>query len=304
MLTTRRSKNVQGPQFLQYLNPVLTALQELDSSARPNEVVSRIISSQSNISEEEKEILPRGTTRIENNIHWARFYLTKADYIDGSKRGIWILTEKGRLSSSLSSPEIMDVFLTVQSQFGAKSISNENNSIPSIQEATNSVEQAELIDSLSFREKLRTKILDLTDRGFETFCKELLLKSGFHDVSVTGGTGDGGIDGYGTLKVNPFVSFRIAFQCKKYKESSPVDAAKVREFRGSFGGSADKGIFLTTSRFTEAAQKEATKDGKPPVELIDGDDLIALLEQLEIGLKNKRTITTFDIDEDFFSRFN
>ena len=115
---------------------------------------------------------------------------------------------------------------------------------------------------------------------------------------MTGSSGDGGIDGYGTLQVNPLVSFKVLFQCKRYTKS--VSPSHVRDFRGAMSGRADKGIIMTTGTFTAEARREATRDGVPPIELIDGDKLIDMLASLELGL---RPVTTYEMDTAFFAEF-
>ena len=115
---------------------------------------------------------------------------------------------------------------------------------------------------------------------------------------VTGRSGDQGIDGHGTLKINALVSFRVLFQCKRYKGS--VSPSEVRDFRGAIQGRADKGIILTTGTFTVEARKEASRDGAPAIELIDGEKLVDMLENLELGLK---PVAGFEVDETFFNEF-
>ena len=117
-------------------------------------------------------------------------------------------------------------------------------------------------------------------------------------MAVTGQSGDGGIDGYGTLQINHLVSFKVLFQCKRYANS--VSSPQVRDFRGAMAGRADKGIIITTGTFTAEARREATRDGVPPIELIDGDKLLDMLESLELGL---RPVTTFEVDHGFFAEF-
>ena len=134
----------------------------------------------------------------------------------------------------------------------------------------------------------RTKLVEIFSKmspsGFERFCQRLLRESGFQEVIVTGRTGDGGIDGVGTLRVNPLVSFKVVFQCKKYKSSDRVGSPDVQKLRGAMQGRAEKGIFITMGSFTDAAKKEAVRDGVPRVELVDGDALTEMLEGLELGL--------------------
>ncbi len=108
----------------------------------------------------------------------------------------------------------------------------------------------------------------------------MLREAGFLKVEVTGRGGDGGIDGIGVLRVD-LLSFQALFQCKRYQGS----AGAVRDFRGAMVGCSDKGLMITTGTFTPDAKREATKDGAPAVDLIDGDQLCDLLKQLKLGVR-------------------
>jgi restriction system protein len=288
-----------APQFVKYFGPVLEALDQLGGSGRPDEVRS-IIAERLKLSEEEQsEQLPsKAQPRFDNQVHWARFYLSKASFIDSSKRGVWALTEKGRAAIPLSSSDARGVFREVQSTFAkAKSKKSEQAPVGPIEDVSvppndgNSIEQ-------NYRDEVAEKLQALSAGGFERFCQRLLRESGFQEVSVTGRSGDGGIDGSGILQVNALVSFKVLFQCKRY--TGTVAVAQVRDFRGAMMGRADKGIILTTGSFTSEARKEAVRDGVPAIELVDGDKLINMLEDLELGLK---PMTTYQVDTDFFDSF-
>ena len=75
---------------------------------------------------------------------------------------------------------------------------------------------------------------------------------------------------------------------------------QVRDFRDAMAGRADKGIILTTGTFTTEARREASRDGVPPIELIDGEKLVKMLENLELGLKPVRS---FEVDHAYFAKF-
>ena len=90
----------------------------------------------------------------------------------------------------------------------------------------------------------------------------------------------------------------MLFQCKRYKGS--VGAGDIRDFRGAMMGRADKGLFITTGTFTPAAVKEATRDGAPPIDLLDGNDFGEKLKELGIGVSTK-TVAVYTIDEGWFS---
>ena len=113
-------------------------------------------------------------------------------------------------------------------------------------------------------------IQNLKPLGFEKLCKRLLIEIGINEIVITGGSGDQGIDGKGIVKLNDVVSLNIVFQCKRYKET--LSLHHVRVFRGAMQGRGEKGLIITTFRFTKEAKSEAIRDGVTPIELIDGVD--------------------------------
>lgn len=239
---------------------------------------------------EQSEALPSGVqTRFENQVHWARFYLAKAGYIDSSQRGVWTLTEKGRSLEAVTPDEVQLIVRTVSDQMrpapdsGAEPEDDSDSVVPVVSD---------------YREELARTLQALPPAGFERFCQRLLRESGFQEVTVTGRSGDGGIDGIGVLQVNALVSFKVLFQCKRYAGS--VSPSHVRDFRGAMTGRADKGIIITTGSFTSEARKEAVRDGAPSIELVDGEKLASMLERLELGLKPKQT---FELDPTFFEEY-
>jgi len=138
----------------------------------------------------------------------------------------------------------------------------------------------------------------LPPHGFELICGRLLREHGFEEVRVTQRSRDGGIDGFGLLRLSPFVSVRVAFQAKRYKDV--VTRPAVGEFRNAMLGRAEKGVFITTGRFTPDAQNEAGRDGVVPIELIDGERLVELFQDALIGVKPK---TVYEVDHAFFDVF-
>lgn len=135
--------------------------------------------------------------------------------------------------------------------------------------------------------------------AFERLTKRLLRESGFIQVEVTGRSGDGGIDGNGIIQVGGFLSFHIVFQCKRYQGS--VSASAIRDFRGAMVGRADKGLMITTGTFTRSAIKEATRDGAPPIDLVDGDELADKLKEMSLGVTTEM-VEHVVVDEDWFAQ--
>jgi len=285
-------KKADRAQFIKYCGPLLDALRKLGDSGAPDEVIEKIATDLSLSDEVQNELLPSGESRYRNQVHWARFYLAKEGLIDSSKRGIWSLTERGR-STTLNADQSHEIFLKWVKVFQEQ---RRNRRVE--QQETIADETVEETESATYSSKIIELLLSLTPSGFERLSQRVLREAGFTQVVVTGRSGDEGIDGYGTLQINELVSFKVMFQCKRYRKS--VAPAHVRDFRGAMAGRADKGIIITTGTFTADARREASRDGVPPIELVDGEKFVDLLERLELGLK---PVMTFEIDEKFFAEF-
>ncbi|MBM4295231.1 MAG: restriction endonuclease [Deltaproteobacteria bacterium] len=281
----------KGPQFIRFFKPIIEVLKESGGSGTVAEVIDRVIEKMRIPESEQQEILKGGQTRVRNQIQWARFYLANAGYIDSSKRGIWTLTEKG-LSINAMTFDALGIFKEIHKSF-QKTKKPKEPGKPPVEET-----EEEEIEPPDHRTNVLNLIKSLPPGGFERLSQRLLRESGFSKVEVTGRTGDGGIDGVGILQVNPFVSFNVLFQCKRYHGA--VTPSQIRDFRGAMMGRADKGIIITTGTFTLEAKKEARRDGAPPIELVDGDTLVQMFEQLQLGLIPK---TAYDVDEKFFDEF-
>jgi restriction system protein len=290
-----REKPAKGPQFVKYFTPVIEALRELGGSGHPSEVQD-VIATRLGLSDRElEETIESGATRFYKKVHWARFYLSQAGYIDPSIRGVWSLTDTGR-TYSLSPQEELELFKRIHKQYVAP---RETDRASPRQQGDDELDDGGLFpDTTDHRSQLVTILRLLPPSGFESLCQALLREAGFESVTVTGRPGDGGLDGIGVLQVNPLVSFKVLFQCKRYTGSLGPD--KVRDFRGAMAGRADKGIILTTGFFTPDAKREAVRDGVPPIELVDVDALLDMFERLQFGLKPKQA---FDVDLDFFKKF-
>lgn len=286
----------QGPKFVSYFWPVVEALKTLGGSARPVEVREEIIAKLGISDSAQEDTLPSGIPRFDNQVAWARFYLSKCGIIDSSSRGVWALTEKGRLLDHLSHQEALDLFKQVHAQFNSDR--NRDDSSDGDEGEVAPPRDAAPPASQGYRQQLLEILRDLPPAGFERFCQRLLRESGFQEVTVTGRAGDGGIDGLGILQVSPLVSFKVLFQCKRYV--GMVNPSQVRDFRGAMQGRADKGIIITTGAFTSEAKRESVRDGVPPIELVDGEKLVTMLEDLELGLK---PVKAFEVYEPFFHEF-
>lgn len=282
-------------EFVKWFGPLLDALRDLGDSGRPREVSSRIARNLNLPDEVLDETLKSGGGKFNNQVAWARQYLVWEGFLDSSRYGTWTLTEKGR-NTHLSEVEAREIFKKWVA------IHAENRKQKAVEEQSVLDEETSAPDTPSADEKLNLigVLRSLSPIGFEKVCRELLRESGFENVEITGGSADGGIDGFGTLEINPFVSFKVLFQCKRYAEGNLVGRSQVGDFRNAMIGRAEKGIIITTSAFTNAAVLEANREGAPQVELVDGVKLVEMFQRVELGLK-KRAV--YDVDPSYFEKF-
>ena len=265
-------KKNKVPQFDALMAPSVQALKSLGGSASIDELVPEIVRLLG-LSQEVTEV-PHGATgrtELEYRAAWARTYLRKAGLIENSERGIWALTPEGAKADAVDGRQIAR---DVAKQFQSGQ-AKDNESGDSV------AEEPEAIPS--WQDKLIAVLQAMDPVAFERLCQRILRESGFIEVEVTKRGGDGGIDGFGTIRIAGLISFNVLFQSKRYKGNIGPDV--VRDFRGAMVGRADKGMIISTGGFTLEAKREATRDGAPPIDLIDGRLLAAKLKELKLGVK-------------------
>lgn len=275
------------PTYDNLFNPVIKALHELGGSGSVSEIDEKVAEILGLTEEEVNEIHRGNRTKLGYRLAWARNYLKRYGVLENSSRGVWALTAKGLKTKSVNKDEV--------NRF-VKTLDRESESIEEGITEGVSPEKAPKL----WQEELLDQLLELSPDAFERLCQRVLRESGFVQVEVTGRSGDGGIDGRGIIKIGGLLSFHIIFQCKRYNGS--VSSQQIRDFRGAMVGRADKGLFITTGTFTRDARQEATRDGAPPVDLIEGDDLVEKMRELKLGVRID-TEEVVSIDKDWFKSF-
>ena len=200
--------------------------------------------------------------------------MKKFGLIDNSSRGVWALN-----SSDIDISKI-DTNLIVKTVRDSHKKSDQKEQFDKIDEKEILEEETE---TANWKDQLLNTLFKIQPDAFERLAQRLLRESGFIQVEVTGKTGDGGIDGKGIVRISGFLSFHVIFQCKRYRGS--ITPSQIRDFRGAMQGRADKGLFITTGTFTRDAIKEATRDGAPPIDLIDGELLCDKLKEFKLGVQ-------------------
>jgi restriction system protein len=269
------------PQYHFFFNPILKALKDLGGSGSIKEINDKVIDSlklSNELIEKLHDLETGNETEIEYRLAWARTYLKKYGLIDNSSRGIWALTKKAENVHEVSAEQVTKYVRELSKQ------RRDNETQGTSPESDHHEEGPEELQPWKTElHKLLTK--ELQPAAFERLVQRLLRESGFIQVEVTGKTGDGGIDGKGIAKIHGLMSFHVIFQCKRYQ--GVVSATEIRDFRGAMVGRADKGLFITTGSFSRDAIKEATRDGAPPIDLLDGDSLADKLKELRLGVKTE-----------------
>lgn len=288
------------PKHDQMYASTIEALKLLGGSGTIQEIYDQVCELEG-FTEEQQNILHKNgpQTLIAYRLAWTRTYLKNYGAIESNERGSWSLTATGWQLTPLT------INRTVINSASKKRVNHHaaqeqlvtESDMESFDELVGDTQEpALLLNSDQWIEKLLEVLQSLSPDAFERLCQRILRESGFTKVQVTGRKGDGGIDGVGVLKI-ALLSFQVFFQCKRYKGS--VGPGEIRDFRGSMIGRTDKGLFLTTGTFTVSAKQEATRDGAPVLDLIDGEELCRLLVKLQLGVKTK-TIEVVEINQDWF----
>lgn len=283
------------PKYTAFHWPTIVALRDIGGSGSNDEIADAVIQLVG-FSEEDQAVLHGDgpQTEIEYRLAWARSWLKGMGLTNNSKQGIWSLTEYGRSVTEDELPELRRKYLAdLKAKREAKK--RELAATPPDEDGPDEVPP----EGTSWQDELLEVLLQMDPSAFERLTKRVLREAGFINTRVTGRSGDGGIDGTGAYRMS-LVSLPVFFQCKRYRNA--VTPSAVRDFRGAMVGRGDKGLLITTGTFTSEAKKEATRDGAPPVDLVDGSELCELLKKYEIGVDvEERTFEEVTIDPSFFS---
>jgi len=276
------------PSKKELIRPTVEALKSLGGSGTNREISGAVIEAL-RIPDEVASVPHRETgnqTRLENNLAWARTCLARSGIVENVGRGVWAIV-----------PDKQDAAIDADEIFR-----NATRRATTKDPASSGDKPSDEDDGVeSWRVDLSQVLTEiLSPAAFERLAQRMLRESGFTKVEVTGKSGDGGIDGKGIATVNDLISFPVIFQCKRYK--NPVPVGDIRNFRGSMTAT-DKGLFITTSSFTRGAQKEATRPGVTPIDLIDGEQLMDKLKELRIGIAvETKTVEVVTINKDWYAK--
>lgn len=292
------------PKYDELFWPVLRAGAALGGSAGNNEIDDYVAQSLQLTSQQLEITNPNtGANVFKDRASWARSFLKFPLFLDNPKRSLWVVTEKGQAALKLGEQYVNGQVVAAAAERRvqlAEKRAKLQKGVSLLQTAEEAPAAQEFLEeeSADWANALLQKLKSMPPDAFERLAQRLLRESGFVRVEVTGKSGDGGIDGYGVLRMN-LISFQVLFQCKRYAGS--VSAGTVRDFRGAMQGRADKGLIITTGTFTPDAGREATRDGAPAIDLIDGVSLVSLLKSFKLGVKVEQVVSEkVTVDDPFF----
>jgi len=291
--------NTKHAQFINWMPPFIEVLKEKGGAATVKEIREGIIEKMDLNDDFLAERYEKSKLlKFNNQVYWAKQYLTWEKLVETSKHGIWSLTKDG-LISSLTYDEAYLLFrkwIKIHGEArrekdkgkgGTKKQPSDGNGEGDTEPGA--IEDISLLDIIK----------NTTPTGFEHLCARLLREYDFVEINVTKRSGDGGIDGTAVLKLNSFVNMSVYFQCKKYEGTVPI--SHIREFIGVLASDqkgVDRGLLISTGTFPPGAYELERKNTM--LELIDGDKLVEMFEKAELGLTPRKV---YDPDMAFFAQF-
>lgn len=272
---------VELPKYTDFMLPTLRVIRDLGGSAAIEEIVDKVSAAMGLTQEQlDATYAVSGAQIVPDRMSWARSWLKLAGFLESGGRGLWVLTDAGRHAADDTEAQLKAKVRQAAAAYNASKKARQALIEPNDEGAAD--------EEPGWADLLLKQLRNMKPDAFERLAQRLLRESGFVRVEVTGKSGDGGIDGSGVLRMN-LISFQVLFQCKRYAGS--VSAGTVRDFRGAMQGRADKGLIITTGTFTADARREATRDGAPAIDLIDGEALCQLLKERQLGVSVREVRT-------------
>jgi len=292
---------IEIPKFHETFNPILEVLSN-GETIHTRELQKLVIEKHfSRLSEEQlAEKTKSGENLVNNRIAWGKSYLKKGGYILYPERGNVKITDKGlKQKSELSLKNVVEDsgIVNFYSEENLKTISKKNE----LKEIINSSPQ-DLIDTgfsqieKEVKNDLLEKLKTIDPYYFEKVILILLKKMGYGEFIETSKSGDGGIDGI--INEDKLGLDKIYIQAKRFNENK-VREKDIRNFIGAMSGDTNKGVFVTTSLFDVGAIEKA-KNAHHKIILLDGNKLVDLMHEFNVGIQIKATYEIKQLDEDFF----
>lgn len=298
------------PDYQTLMRPVLVCAS--NGEVRIRDVVKKL-ADEFNLTEEERTaLLPSGTQKtFSNRVNWAKSYLKQAGLVEITKRGYFKITKRGLdvLKDHIGRIDVgyldqFEEFKLFREGSRIKNTSEENELNNLIESTPDEVLRKAHNDiTVSLASDLLEKVRNSSPEFFEKLIVQILLAMGYGGSSEEAGralgqSGDDGVDG--VIDQDPLGVDQIYVQAKRYQEGNNISPAAIRDFFGALSlKKASKGIFVTTSNFSQAASQTAHDLGARIV-LINGNQLAKLMIRYNVGCREEEAFVIKKVDEDFF----
>lgn len=296
------------PDFQALMRPVLELTS--DGAVHPMKQVIDDLGAEFHVSDDERaELIPSGQRRFDNKAHWAVSHLFQAGLLERPLRAHIRITDRGR-QALVEIPGRIDVkalgrypeYVAFRSRSRSRKADLSSNSTAETDDRSplELAQAAEAENRAAVEGEILERVLAVSPRDFEVLVIKLLSKMGYGQHGVvehSGQPGDRGIDGI--ISQDPLGLDRIYIQAKRYN-GTVVQRPEIQKFVGALmGAQGDRGVFITSSRFTQGAIEEARRVNAR-IELIDGDRLAQLMVRHGVGVQADAPIVLYRVDEDFF----
>lgn len=296
------------PKFFEFFESFLLAIK--DGNLHSAKEVRESIANQMRITDTDRaEMLPSGKQSAFNNrVGWARTYLDKAGLIETPQRGTYRITPEG--IGALSSGEKIDLkYLEKSENFKAFHTMNPNDGNAVDEDRDES--PMEILDAAyqqitaALASQIMDEVMKLSASGFERLVVKMLLSMGYGNGiegagTVTQQSNDGGIDGI--IKEDQLGFSNIYIQAKQWSPDATVSKPEIQKFVGALQGQqAQKGLFITTAKFSSGAVQYAENLLGVKVVLVDGTTLARLMIKYNVGVSTEHSYEIKRIDSDFFT---
>lgn len=306
------------PDYQTLMLPVLRYAQT-QAQYRLSDVVEALAESLQLTLEERAALLPAGTQRVfTSRTSWACTYLKKAGLLDSVERGIYTITERGRQLLAENPTRIDNTLLRRYQEFTEFEAGRSETDVPKSPNKTSPIVSAAVSELdpqeaftqsyHSIQQAIKDELLETVKRThprfFEKLVVDLLVAMGYGGSdeelrhALVRGPGDGGIDG--VIKQDPLGVERIYVQAKRYNHQS-VSREELQKFVGAPGmRSVRKGVFITSSVFAGTVKEYIHSLGDLTIVAIDGRQLVDLMLEYGIGVKERQNFKLYDIDTTYY----
>lgn len=292
------------PKYNELYIPLLTAIQ--DGNVYTMKEIKEKVSQAMSLTEEElSERLPSGTQTVyDNRIGWAKTYLKKAGLVESPQRANVVITPEGKRMLESGIPVTNELLLKQSPEFARFQKRHTAQTPPVLAEEDSTETPQETFERVyrtineELADDLLTEIMNQSAAFFENLVVDLMKSMNYGDGFVTKVSGDNGIDG--VIHEDKLGFSLIYIQAKRWDPGMTIGKPEIQKFAGAMMGPPriEKGLFITTARFSKGAQEFADAQH---IILVDGRKLTELMIEYDLGVSTQKVYRIKRIDSDYFS---